>query len=85
MRLRDHTSVGEEWADYLKGIVPSGASAVQVEECKRAFYAGAYVMFGLVTADSLTSLDDDGAERRLQAIEKECVDYFKNFGRRHGV
>lgn len=36
--------IGEEWASYL-GIIPVCAPAVQVEECKRAFYAGAHAMY----------------------------------------
>jgi hypothetical protein len=84
MQLRTDTTLGEEWADYLKGVIPSNAPDVQVQECKLAFYAGAYVMFGLVSNASAEAPDEDTGARRLEAIRQECMDHFTNFGRRHG-
>ena len=30
------------WDDYKQGVVPADASAIQVQECRRAFYAGVH-------------------------------------------
>lgn len=33
------------WERYVRTIIPAGASAVQIEETRRAFYAGAAHLF----------------------------------------
>lgn len=86
VRLRSDTTVGEEWADYVANILrPAGAGEIQIEECKRAFYAGAFVMFGIVSNIGAEAPDEDTGAARLEQARRECVDYFKNFGKRHGV
>lgn len=58
------------WKRYAS-IIPAGASAVQIEETRRAFYAGATVLFGLLmkleggseaTAVDLETMDHIAAE-----------------------
>jgi hypothetical protein len=41
------------WDIYLTQVIPPGAPVVQVQECRRAFYAGAEAFFGIV----MTMLD----------------------------
>ena len=33
------------WAAYRRLVLPKDAGVIQVEECRRAFYAGAYTVF----------------------------------------
>jgi len=54
-----------EWLSYRAKVVPAGAGPEQVEECRRAFYAGAVSLFKTV----MTMLDPD-AEPTEQDIEK---------------
>ena len=35
-------AIFDEWRSYDRDVVPSAASAIQREECRRAFYAGAW-------------------------------------------
>lgn len=66
------TSVADSWQTYRDGVIPKGASDIQVEECRRAFYAGAYFML-LNIADGITSetADEDGVAA-LEALKAEC-------------
>ena len=41
-------TVEDAFDSYLKDVIPETARAAQVRETKRAFYAGAGVMFGLM-------------------------------------
>lgn len=35
-------TIASLWEDYKQGVVPANASAIQVQECRRAFYAGVH-------------------------------------------
>jgi len=60
----------EEWQSYERDVVPSTAPDIQREECRRAFYAGAWACFCAVLAASEPA-DEDECERRLQALQDE--------------
>lgn len=38
-------SIANEWETYRQGVLPADAPAVQLSECRRAFYAGAASIF----------------------------------------
>lgn len=59
--------IAQAWESYRRDVVPATASAVQVQECRRAFYAGAQ---GLLTA-LLTALDPatEPTERDLRLMD----------------
>jgi hypothetical protein len=64
-------TVAESFASYRAAVIPATASEVQVEECRRAFYAGAYFLLMNVAyhiGDASTSEDEGvAALERLQA------------------
>jgi hypothetical protein len=60
----------DEWKSYERDVVPAEANDVQREECRRAFYAGAWACFTAVL--SATEPDDeDECERNLEALQAE--------------
>ena len=61
----------DEWRLYCAAIVPNNAPDVQVEECRRAFYAGAVAMFDQVMAATEPE-SEDVCEERLDALMKEA-------------
>lgn len=65
-------TVFEEWKSYERDVVPKEAPSVQREECRRAFYAGAYGMFSLVIAATAPE-SEDVCEINLQALQDECL------------
>ena len=76
--------IGEAWASYLANVVaPAGAGDVQIEECKRAFYAGGAAMFSAVLESA--ELEEDGAQAALEALDRELSDYLRLFKSREGV
>jgi hypothetical protein len=62
----------EEWRSYDRDVVPSTAGDVQREECRRAFYAGAWAAFCAVLAASEPP-DEEECERRLEALQSEIM------------
>ena len=59
-----------EWQSYDRDVVPAGAPDVQREECRRAFYAGAWACF-CAMLEAVAPEDEDECERRVQAIQDE--------------
>jgi hypothetical protein len=63
-------NVFEEWTDYLGKVVPKGADEVQVEECRRAFYAGAWAFYCLMMEAS-AHRDEAQCEREIGGLRDE--------------
>lgn len=66
-------TVAESFATYRAAVLPPNASAVQVLECQRAFYAGAYfLLMGTLFNIGDESTPEDDAIAQLEAIKAEC-------------
>lgn len=80
----DVGTIGEAWASYAGAVLdPIDAGAVQREETKRAFYAGAAATFGAMI--NAVELEEDSATARVEALDRELVDYLRMFKSREGV
>lgn len=60
--MTGRASVGGWWHDYAEKIIPANAPKIQMQESKRAFYAGAAsmldaIMSGLSMGDEPTDAD----------------------------
>lgn len=77
-------TIGEQWASFVADVIPADASPVQIEECKRAFYAGAQGMFSAVM-EAVAPHDQGACESRLEALQREMQDYLRLFIRREGL
>jgi hypothetical protein len=52
----------EEWNAYRRRVIPADASPVQIKECRRSFYAGAWAFYqiqmnGMEDGDNPTEAD----------------------------
>lgn len=71
-------TIRDEWDSYLSDVVPKDADPIQVQETRRAFYAGARAMQGLLMV--ATTYSDDAAEQLMQAFENELAAFGKSVG-----
>jgi hypothetical protein len=66
-------SIADMFASYRAGVIPDDAPAIQVDECRRAFYAGSYA---LLMAVANTIGDDAIGENEgveiLESLQAEC-------------
>ena len=72
-------SVADAFATYHSDVIPPGASELQIEECRRAFYAGAYFLLmslAVGIGDDSTSEEDGIVE--LEKLKAECEAFFAN-------
>lgn len=77
--------VGAAWRDYMTKVIPEGAPAVQLEESRRCFYAGASAIFDAMTAMGDDSVSEDEGVKRLEGITSELHEYITDFKKRYGI
>lgn len=69
--------VREAWADFERAVLPASVGAVQRQEMRRAFYAGAYAIMDTMAAamsgDDEMTADDERAMLDLAAEREEYL------------
>jgi hypothetical protein len=68
------TTVKKAWESYAAQVLPKEAPAVQVIECRRAFYAGAYSL-GVTMTQEVSELPDREAMAAITALRLECSEF----------
>ena len=70
--------IQEEWLSYRERVLPKNATPVQIQECRRAFYAGARAFFHCCIR-TLGSGDDvtDADLQMLKDADGELEDFAK--------
>ena len=68
--------IAVEWETYRRGVIPQNAPAIQIQESRRAFYAGAASLL-----NSIMNMLDPGTEPterdllRMDALHAELVKF----------
>ena len=70
------------WRQYMERVMPVDAPQVQVQECRRAFYAGAHGVMAEIArlaspGDDVTPADD----QLMESILAELVMFSREVGR----
>lgn len=67
-----------QWVSYRHLVMPVDAPSIQVQECRRAFYAGAEAFLREVTLMlSPGGEPTDSDEEKMQAMHDELHDFAK--------
>lgn len=68
--------LAQQWASYRERVVPPDAGELQVQECRRAFYAGAKAVWrALLLLDSGTEDATDEDLARMEGIGVELEEF----------
>jgi len=67
-------TIEQEWEGFRQATIPN-VNAVQANEMKKAFFAGAMTMFGMVM--QCADLGEDQADERLSELDHEIKQYLK--------
>jgi hypothetical protein len=74
------------WLSYRIVVVPDDAPEIQIEESRRAFFAGAQHLFGSIMQMLEPDAEPTEADlRRMSSINDELDAYIADFKRRHGI
>ncbi|KYC42096.1 hypothetical protein WA1_19035 [Scytonema hofmannii PCC 7110] len=79
MKIR---TIEQEWLDFRKKVIPHNASAVQVNEMKKAYYMGAYAMLQLSKALGDEDISEEEGVQFLEQNENFLHHFFKNLSKR---
>lgn len=66
------TSIREQWDSFDVAVVPKGCSALQRQEMRRAFYAGAESVLALFFDIGGDHVSEDEGVVRLERFHEEC-------------
>ena len=80
--LRERRALADEWTEFERAVMPKGAPTVQRVEMRRAWYAGAAMMFALMTG----GLDEDHEPTDLDvaylsSLHRELAAFSDDLGR----
>lgn len=64
-------TIQQQWESYLRDVIPVGASALQISECRRAFFAGARGMFSSLQEASADPVSEDDGVVELEKLNQE--------------
>lgn len=65
----------EAWVTYRDGVLPKDAPQVQIDECKKAFFAGAFTHSSLMMQVSQEGVAEDHAVEILNGVDREIRQY----------
>jgi hypothetical protein len=64
-------TVKAQWESYAEFMLPDDCGPVQRQETRRAFYAGSYAMFMMISNCTEHMTDDEGVIY-LEGLGQEC-------------
>jgi hypothetical protein len=72
--------VRDGWYAYAERILPKNAPAVQRQETRRAFYAGAWELLSRLAELGEPEIPEDAGVEVLEATRREIEAFFKSVG-----
>jgi hypothetical protein len=72
--------VRDGWQSYAEKVLPKNAPAVQRQETRRAFYAGAMHLLSTMMDLGEPDVDEDAGAELLAATQREIEAFVKGIG-----
>lgn len=70
----------EEWEDYRQRIVPKDAHPIQIQETRRAFYAGAWAYRSVNIETVVAGLSEEACKQVLVGLDEELKAFAASVG-----
>ena len=65
-------TIADQWADFERLVLPKSAGAVQRQETRRAFYAGAQAALTVAIQIADADPSDEAGAAMLEGLHDEC-------------
>lgn len=78
------TTILQMWLDYRKAVIPKDASAIQINECMLAFYAGFHQMQMVNYELGGAHVSEDAACVYLEGLKREMESFHKSLDKIYG-
>lgn len=73
------STLGEAWESFAEAVMPPDVPDIQIQEMRRAFYAGVWFLLGHLSDVADDFSEQDGATR-IEEIHQECLDFQSRVG-----
>ena len=73
-------TLAEAWQSYATSVLPIDAPPVQVQETRRAFYAGAWAVWQAEKKIAALDISNDEAEKKMVDLENEILMFQSRVG-----
>lgn len=70
-------TIKDAWESYRTGVIPATAGRMQLQECRRAFYSGAWA-FLQMQIHYMAAQEDEKALDIITAWNEECKQFAKD-------
>lgn len=70
-------TIAQLWDSYEQEVIPAGAGETQVQECRRAFYAGASAALRSVLEIGEDTVSEDQGVDVLEQLTDECLAFMR--------
>ena len=78
--MKEQPTILKQWQSYEKYVLPKRASRVQIQETRRAFYAGVTALMGILQELGGDEWSEEEQEESLDKIHQECRDFVDRVG-----
>jgi len=70
-------TIEENWLSYKEAVIPATASTIQIEETKKAFFAGAHSMLYILCCEENKDMADEAFAELMCGLNDE-IEMFIN-------
>ncbi len=70
--------INEAWETYRDGVLPKESLQVQIDECRKAFYAGAFSHHAITTGIGEPDVSEEHGMKLLSAVDEEIREFVQS-------
>ena len=74
-------TIKAQWEEFKKATIPKEAGETQLQETRRAFYAGAKVLFDSFLSASENQLNDLDGAKIIEGYDNELHEFMSRIGK----
>jgi hypothetical protein len=82
-RKKNKLTIVSQWQSYEAQVLPKGCSFVQLQETRRAFYAGVASVLAFMARISNEDISEEEGSDIIEELVQESIDFAARIGRDH--
>lgn len=77
--MKEHRTINSEWRSLMDAIFPGDTiNAIQHDEMKKAFYAGASSALNIMISGADEGLSDEAGAEIFEGLRQEVLEFFRS-------
>lgn len=83
MIMKKQIKIATEWQEYGTKVLPPNCSQIQLQETRRAFYAGVVSALHIMSKIGEDDCTEEEGATILEGLQQECEQFFSQIGTRY--